>query len=212
MEEMKKVDIEELLKENNAYENLVPREWTGKIEIWPGVETDITVKHRLGLGEAMSFVTEISKFCFLSDGTYHPELKDIALQKMIVELYSNVQLPSDASKCYEILESSNLVNLVLSQIDHRQFDVLMEAVDEKINELVEANTETVKRQMNELYETFNALQEKLAGIFSGVDEGDLAKLANALSSDKFDPEKIAKAVVSDKIKSDKVIQMKKEDE
>ena len=188
---MKRVSI-------NALEKTVKENTTFKTEniSWNGLE--FQVKNQLDLTEMRVFVSSVARACFNeANASYNPEMKDFAIRSIVIELYTNLNLPSNLDRLYNILYGSDLVFAVYEHIDRRQFDVMMHAIDERIDALVDANISTVNRQIDLLQNAMSELGAKFTDMFDGVEAGDIQKLLGAVAANGgFDEEKVVNAVLA----------------
>lgn len=182
----------------NALEKAVKENTTFKTEnvSWNGLE--FQVKNQLDLTEMRVFVSSVARACFsAANASYNPEMKDFAIRSIVIELYTNLNLPSNLDRLYNILYGSDLVFAVYEHIDRRQFDVMMHAIDERIDALVDANISTVNRQIDLLQNAMSELGEKFTDMFDGVEAGDIHKLLGAVAANGgFDEEKVVNAVLA----------------
>ena len=180
----------------NTFDEIVKSTYTAdEVVMWH--DTEITIKKTLSLKEMMTFVTGVSKSCFtVDDGTYIPEVKDFVIKSYIIDMYTNLSLPDNSEHKYNLIYCSDIIETVLQHINGQQFNEICLAIKEKVDNIAQANIEMVHRQLNELYTSFSALQDKLAGVFSGVNEDDVSKLVGAISDGKFDENKIVKAYMN----------------
>ena len=187
----KRISINEL--EKIATQNYVP---TKTIE-WNGVE--IIIKNTLSLHEVIDFVDGVSTRCFKQEtGAYMPEVKDFAIKCCIMQLYANFRLPSNVETRYDLVYRTDAVDVIVQYINKVQLEEIVDAINDKIDNIAQANIEMVNIQMNELYTSFNSLQEQMNSIFSGVKEDDMAKLLGAISEGKLDEEKLVQAYMQSK--------------
>lgn len=187
---IKKVSINKLEEAvNSQYKATTIVDWNG---------LNITINRILSLKSMMTFVDSVIKNCFgKKDGEYRPEVKDFAVRNCIIKHYTNISLPSNIEKRYNLLYRSDLLNTVMNNIDQSQFDEMVKAIEEKLSHLAQANIEAINRQMNELYTSFANLGKQL----SGVDAEALNGVMNALSNGKIDETKIVREVMNYKDKT-----------
>lgn len=187
----KKISIttfEKIMKENYTPTKTVE---------WNGVE--ITIKPTLSFKEVLSFVDNVTKSCFTTDGgTYIPEVKEFVIKCCILEMYANFAMPTNVERKYDLVYCTDAVNVVMDNINRIQLGEIIDAINDKIDNLAQANIEAVNRQMNELYSAFDNLQEQLAGIFAGIGTDEISKLIGAISGDKFDETKLVQAYIDQK--------------
>lgn len=187
---IKKVSINKLEEAvNSQYKATTIVDWNG---------LNITINRILSLKSMMTFVDSVIKNCFgKEDGEYRPEVKDFAVRNCIIKHYTNISLPSNIEKRYDLLYRSDLLNTVMNNIDQSQFSAMVRAIEEKLSHLAQANIEAINRQMNELYTSFANLGKQL----SGVDAEALNGVMNALSNGKIDETKIVREVMNYKDKT-----------
>lgn len=162
--------------------------------VWNGLE--ITINKTLSLTDMMTFVDNVTKMCFTeTDGTYLPEIKDFAIKSCVLEMYANFSLPEGASERYALIYSTNVVDAVLNHVNRAQFNEIIESINDKLDNLAQANIEMINRQMDALYTAFDNLQKQLSGMFEGVSSDDVTNLFSAISGGMIDEEKLIKAYI-----------------
>lgn len=180
----------------NTFDKIVAENYTPTENLqWHGV--DLVIKKTLTLKEVMTFVNTVVKGCFTTDdASYIPEVKDFFIKCCIVDMYTNLSLPDNSEHKYNLIYCSDIIESVLPHINEQQFNEMCQAINDKLKNLAQANIEMVHKQMNELYTSFNALQEKLSSTFSNVNSDDVVKLIGAITGGKLDEDKLVKAYVS----------------
>lgn len=160
---------------------------------WNGIS--ILVKPNLTLKDMLSFVDAVVKNCFSEDGTFMPETKNFAIRNYIVEYYTNISLPSNVEKRYDLLYHQDFLDAVIANIDSSQFDAIIDAIDEKVAHIAQSNIEAITKQMNDLCSSFDNITTRMEEVFSVADKDSLAGVIKAFGDGKIDEEKIAKAVL-----------------
>lgn len=193
-DKIKKVSI-------NAFEEAVNSQYEATQSFdWNGIT--IVVKRNLTLREMMSFADLVVKNCFKKeDGTFIPEIKDFATRSCIYEYYTNITLPANIEKRYDLLYHQMLLDEIMPRIDSLQFNALIRAIEDKVAHLAQANIEVVTKQMNELYASLDNMQAQFGKMFEGIDEESISGIVNALGKGTIDEEKLAKAVLGLKNKN-----------
>lgn len=162
---------------------------------WQGVE--ITIKQTLSLVEMMNFVDSVTKSCFTSDDNkYVPEIKDFAIRCCVLEMYANFAMPTNIERKYELVYCTDAFDVVVRHINACQFNEILNAIDDKVDNIAQANIEAVHRQMNELYMALNGMQEQISNIFSGIGSGEMAKIVDAIAGGRFDEDKLVQAYIN----------------
>lgn len=175
--------MERVVKESG--DTIITKEWHGN---------ELVIQRRLGLMDMMSFVDGVVKTCFTGDEhKYTPEVRDFAIRCSILEMYANFTLPQNVEKRYEFVYGCDAVDSVVQEIDATQFDLILQAIDEKIEYVADAHIEAINQQMNELYASFAELENRLSSVFEGVDGDGMANIVKALQSGNLDEEKLVNA-------------------
>lgn len=180
----------------NAFEKAMKETYIPtEVFTWNGIE--VTVKKNLSLKEMLEFVDSVVKSCFTKDtNTYIPEIMDFTIKVCVLEKYANFTMPNNVTTQYELVYHTDAVDCVLKYINLRQFNEVCVAINKKIENLAQANIEAVNKQMNELYNAFDNLQNKLASLFEGINSEDVRAVAGALANGMLDEEKLVKAYTS----------------
>lgn len=195
MNKIKKVSV-------NAFEKAMKDNYTPYSEIeWSGIT--VTVKRNLSFGEMMEFVESVVQLCFANDtNRYIPEIKDFAIKTLVLEKYTNINMPQNIEKRYEFVSFTDIVQNVLSKVDKIQFNEIVQAIDAKLEYMSNANIEAVNRQVTALYDTLQNLESQFTDMFSGLDSDSVTKLVNAITDNKLDEEKLMKAYFAENKSND----------
>ena len=177
----------------NAFEKVMKEVYTPTESFdWHGI--DVVVKKTLSLKEMLEFVDSVVKSCFTKDtNAYMPEIKDFVTRVCILEKYANFTMPSNVESKYVLVYQTDVVDRVLQIVNQAQFNEIRAAIGKKVENIAQANIEAVDRQMNELYNAFSNLQDRLSNLFDGVNGEDIRAVASALANGTLDEEKIVKA-------------------
>lgn len=177
----------------NVFDRIAKETYTPTETIeWNGIE--VIVKRMLSFEEMMMFVDSVVKSCFTIDkGTYLPEVKDFAIKSSILEMYANFSLPNNIEHKYNLIYCTDATQVVLQHIDAHQFNEIVRAINDKLDNIAQANIEMVYKQMNDLYVAFDNLQKQLSSVFEGINHDDVSRLVSAITDNKLDEEKLVKA-------------------
>lgn len=170
---------------------------------WHGLE--ISIKRRLSLSDMMRFVDYVVKSCFSEDAVYLPEIRDFAIGCSIIEQYTNIDLPESVEDKYEAINGSDIVNVILEYVDMRQFNKILEAIDDKIDAIVQTNISAVTRQINSLYASIEELEKQFEAMFGDVTGEDVTNLIGAITNGKLDEEKLMDAYVSKRVDNENTV-------
>jgi hypothetical protein len=175
--------MERVVKESG--DNIVTKSWHGN---------ELIIKRRIGLMEMMGFVDGVVKTCFNEeDGSYRPEVRDFAVRCSILDTYANFTLPENIENRYMFVYSCDAVDAVFEEIDQTQFELIQDAINERIAYAADANVVAANRQMNKLITSFEELESRISTVFEGVGEEDMAGIVKALQSGTLDEGKLVDA-------------------
>ena len=159
---------------------------------WHGLT--ITVKKRLSLREMVWFVDDVADNCFDdADGTYYPQYEYFLTQRNVIERYTNLTLPQNIEKQYELLTVTGLFAHIVEAIDYDQYKEIVDVIGKKIEQRRQSEIEGAKRRIDEAYEKIVEITEQLNKMFAGVTPEDISKLVGAMTDGKFDERKIVDA-------------------
>lgn len=186
----------------NAFERAIAEDYSPIVEAeWRGIK--VRIKKHLSFKRMLEFVDSVVESCFTADtGTYLPEVKDFVTRAAILEYYGNFTLPHSMERKYDLIYSSDAVSFVCQYVDQAQFNSMMAAIDKKIEHRAQSNIEALTKQMNEVVAGFNVLEKNLSGIFNGIDNDTVSKIAGAIANGSFDEEKLIDAFMQKKTEAE----------
>lgn len=173
--------IEKAMKENFAGEQ--------KTFNWCGLE--IEYKEIISMEHMVTFVDEVVDSCFDKDGDYIPAFKDFLIRTFTIQLYSNVRLPQDITKQYDILFGGDLYAALVEHINQPQYQSIMNAINEKLSYRCNADVIATRETLNQLIAQFKNFGEQL----DQVDVNDIRNIAGALNGLEIDEAKLVDAVL-----------------
>lgn len=163
---------------------------------WNGLK--ILVKEMLALDEVSDFVNAATAACFDVDTfSFHPEWRDFVIRAAVVDLYTNLTMPRNPQKVYDILYRTQLFDAIVESINHEQFDDIIGAIHEKIRFFEHNLTAVAGTQMARLANTMEELKSSLGSMMDGVGPDDLRNVVNALANG-MDEQKLAQAVLQER--------------
>lgn len=173
--------IEKIMKENFAGE--------AKKFDWYGAE--IEYKKNISMENMVTFVDEVVNSCFDKDGDFIPAFKDFLIRTFTIQMYTNVRLPQDITKQYDILFGGDLYDTLLRYIDYRQYESILMAIEDKLEYRCNADVVEMRATLNRLIALFQQFSEQLGQV--NVD--DVKNIAGALNGFEIDEEKLVDAVL-----------------
>ena len=191
------------------YKNAITNDFNTVVDIdWRGLT--LSIKKCLSLEEMMTFVKDVVSSCFAANtNEYLPEIKDFSTRCCILESYAGFVLPESLSEKYDMVYGSDIVSFVAQNVEHTQFNAMLSAIDRKIEHQAQSNIEALNKQMSEVISGLSAIEKNLSGIFGGIDNETITKIAGAVADGSFDESKLVKAFAEGVSSDGKVAQMSK---
>jgi len=143
---------------------------------------EILIKPQLTLENVIGFTNSVVESVF-SEGVYTPEFKDIALKRATLFYYTNLKVDFNINKLCDLVNKTDIINIILSHIDEKQYNIVVSAINDKIEYL-----KNLSIHKNETNDTFNSLLELLYNKFSGIDIENVTKAlekVNGITEDKI---------------------------
>lgn len=178
--------LERVAKEN--FTNTITKEWFG---------IEVAIRRVLPLEEVLMFTEDIVNTCFAADGTFIPQVMDFAIKDGILTRYANFTMPSDTKKQYELIYTTDVVEMVMEEIDQEQLESIIDAADRKIDYLCDTNIREVSAKLETILKTFEEMGVAVEQMFGGMTPEDMQKMIGAISeAGKLDEEKIVSAYMN----------------
>ena len=184
----------------NKLESAV-KDQIGKVETidWHGLE--IEIKHSISFESVVGLIDSIAGLCF-DNGDYRPERVQYAIRSFIVQLYTNLNMPSNANKHYAILFDTDLYDTIIEHINYDQYMSIVNAVSDKVRYIRQVNIDGAQKKINDAANALDELASAVGGVMNGVTGEDMEKLTNAISDGRFDESKLMQAFLDQKYQKD----------
>lgn len=164
---------------------------------------DITVKTHLSFEEMIAFVDGVAESCFTADTkAFIPVAKDFVIGCLVIEMYSNLTLPQNVNKKYEIISGCDVVDVILEKVDKAQFDNIIKSINEKIRYLIETNIAQTTIKTNDLLYSVADIESKIGDFVSKITPDDMRALITSISNGKIDEGKLMEAYLESKNKGE----------
>lgn len=176
----------------NAMDEIMKRFAETETIDWNGLQ--VVIKKNLSLEEMMAFTNSVAKSCFdQASGAYMPEVKDFAIRANVVDYYTNIALPKDLGKQYDMVIRSGIVETVLNYVNFTQFAELTKAIDAKLQNTADANIQAFIQKLDGVTTAFTNMQEQMESMFSGVDTEDVSKFISTVANGGNPEENVVKS-------------------
>lgn len=152
---------------------------------------EIAVTPTLPIKQVVQFVDEVVETCVdVSDGTYMPEVLEMAFDCAMLHYYAGFERAKDIEKAYRVVRETNVCSLVKSVVNKEQLAEMWLAVERRIAHKLDvmssaAATSVLKMmdQMSAVIEDSEAVMEKLQGADMQSSIAELTRLYNNLAAD-----------------------------
>lgn len=158
---------------------------------WNGIE--IEIKHTLPLKDVLTFVENVASSCFATDNSYLPEIKVFAIKCSVLEMYANFTLPANVEHKYDLIYNTDAFDVVAEHINAKQFNEIVEAINEKVYNSADANVAMANQKINEIYTAFDGLLTQVGDVFSGLSSDEIISFMSAVTNSRLDESKIVEA-------------------
>lgn len=159
---------------------------------WYGLE--VKCKNRISAAEMVAVVDGVTAGCFSDeDGEYMPEMKDLLIRAHYVQVYTNIRLPQNIEKMYDILIGSDLFNSICQHINQEQSSMMLAAIDEKLRHQSSVDIEMTKRNIMDLMAQFEQYTNQMTTAFDGLSAEELNNAMKAFGNAELDEEKLVQA-------------------
>ena len=135
--------------------------------------TRIDVVKTLDFISAMRFVRDIVASCANADtGEFTPEGFDFAVRVNALVFYAGFDVPEDMPIAYDVVYKTNLFDMVMANIDKRQFDVLVKAAMEQIEYTRQMFISAQAARVTELINKMDEVMEDGNDVMKMLSSGD----------------------------------------
>ena len=131
---------------NRVLDNCETRNALGEIGIditWCGY--NVAIKRFISFTDMLSFVDGVVSGCFAkSDNRYLPEVRDLFFRCSLVEFYTNIVLPESVEEKNQIVYGTDIIDLILQNIDRGQFRAIMDGIEKRVTYLVNTDMKRIE--------------------------------------------------------------------
>lgn len=148
---------------------------------WCGYK--VSIKRFIPLAAMMQLVNGVVSGCFAeSDNSYIPEVRDFFFRCYIVDFYTNVVLPENTEEKNQIVYGTDIVDVILQNIDNGQLRAILDSIDKKINYITNTDMKRIEDNASRLLEQLRTQFDQITDVFSGISDETLTNFVQAVSS------------------------------
>lgn len=186
----KKVSINELENAiNGKFENIISKEWIG---------IDVKIKRVIGVSDMIRFVRRVVDTTYEDDSEFMPEATEFAFKSCLVEFFTNLRMPSNAEKQYDIIYGTDIVDVILDVVSDSQIRDIRAAIKEHISHRNHVDALASAMKISELTNKVEAMVDSFGNMFDGISGEDIKNIAKSVVNNKIDEEKLVSAFVDSK--------------
>jgi len=156
-----------------------------KIKILPikldNFELEVQVKTSLTVQELIQFETSIVDSVINENG-YFPSLFSYIFNSSVIQFFTNINLPTDLDKKYDIIVNTDLVDKILDIIGIYVLDLECE-----IRDKIEYQKQIILQSANPLDSVAKNINDLLATLNTKIEKTDINKMLKTV--EKLDPNK-----------------------
>ena len=162
-----------------------------------GVEDiNIEITKSISLQNMIEFVENVAESCVdMESGEYTPQVRDFAIKRELLTKYANFTMPNNIEKQYEFIYGSNVVDVVLQNINQLQFQEIVSSIDRKVKFMLDCVTSISASNTVKLLNKLDSIAEQNTAMFDSLQGEDIASVfSNINAIANMDEEKLARAV------------------
>lgn len=162
-----------------------------------GVEdVNIEIIKSISLQNMIEFVENVAESCVdMESGEYTPQVRDFAIKRELLTKYANFTMPNNIEKQYEFIYGSNVVDVVLQNINQLQFQEIVSSIDRKVKFMLDCVTSISASNTVKLLNKLDSIAEQNTAMFDSLQGEDIASVfSNINAIANMDEEKLARAV------------------
>ena len=159
----------------------------------------MSVKKYLTMKEMLSFVRLTEEYCMLNGDTIIPELKDFSIKLNIIGMYTDMNVGTDLQKDYDLIYSTDIVDLIVKNINKNQLDSIIKSIEFKFNNYIENRYTELKNDVQDLKNMIDKVVGSIEKSLSDVNVEDLYKVLSFAKDGNFE-EILSKAILDKNMK------------
>lgn len=156
-------------------------------------DIEVRIRPFLPIGEMLAFVDDVVKSCLQDGMGYLPEVREFLVRCNVLTRYANFTLPEKLEHRYELACGTDAADTVMEEVDQRQLEWIVNAIEDKLDYLCNANAAELEKQVHRLEDSIESIAKQLDEVFSGVSAEDVEKLAHAMAEGGFREDKLVDA-------------------
>jgi len=133
------------------------------------------VRPCVNLTELGSACMTIAESCF-KDKQYRAWFREYATRRTVIDTYTDIRMPEDVNRAFDFIMGTDVYEGVVSNIDEDQYTMLITAVDEQIDALIEQYNSSREQELDEALTMLRIVAQKY---------NELIVLCNEIAGDEI---------------------------
>lgn len=144
---------------------------------------DLSIKRRLTLPEALSFVADVCSLCFDQETMeFSPELREVGIRIHTLIYFTNLTATeNDTETLYALAYDPQIAFLLQENIDQCFYHDLIAMCDHRLDYYAELSTSVYARGMMDLVSTANKLHEDMENATAQIQSPEFTRALNKLN-------------------------------
>ena len=166
----------------NAFEKALCKDTTIEMVLDGTEDVKFTIQTVLPFSEAIGFIEDVYNTCIdEKTGEYIVEAYDPAVRIATLTHYANFTIPSDIKKQYDLAYNTHAYDQIMSVINLRQYDDIIDTVNKKIEFQLNLMASTAYSRMNQIIDLMQQTMDTAENLFADIDPELKQKFADAIS-------------------------------
>lgn len=133
------------------------------------------VRPRIDMEKFGSACMTIAESCF-NGGKYSAWVREYATRRAIIDAYTDINMPEDTKLAFDLIMGTNVYENVVLAINEDQYSMLITAVDEQIDALIEQYNSSREQELDEALTMLRIVAQKY---------NELVVLCNEIAGDEI---------------------------
>lgn len=157
------------------------------LEIGKDEKITVNITRRLSIADQRKFFDDILSWIFVdsSEGEriYCPHYKELAFKYCVISYFSDLQMPSDVNKIYQIIDGSSVYNDISKAIGDEYLSFLFACLNEMVNhELLKSVN---KSRFDKFIDAADSYLKELSKVINGLSPETIEKIVSDTGIDNL---------------------------
>lgn len=113
-----------------------------------------------------------------------------------MEFYTNIVLPESVEEKNQIVYGTDIIDLILQNIDRGQFRAIMDGIEKRVTYLVNTDMKRIEDDAELIVKQITEQFEMLNDVFAGINGDEMAAFIKAVTKMNFDEKALIEAAAA----------------